>query len=136
MLLHPSYSELIKVVNGDVEEGETPVVNSRYSIVMATAKRARQVIARQSKVKDEMKEYKVSKPLSKAVDELYTGQLKILPEEKETETVTEAEAEVETLAEAEPGEEIFSGEEAAPGEEAASEAAPEEEPVTDGGEDS
>lgn len=43
-MLHPSYAELIKVVNGDVEEGDTPVVNSRYSIVLATAKRARQLI--------------------------------------------------------------------------------------------
>ncbi len=83
-MLHPSYSDLIKVVNGDVEEGETPVVNSRYSIVMATAKRARQIIARQTKAGDQMKEYSVSKPLSKAVDELYSGQLKILPEEGET----------------------------------------------------
>lgn len=32
-MLHPSYAELIKVVKGDVEEGDTPVVNSRYSIV-------------------------------------------------------------------------------------------------------
>ena len=47
-MLHPSYSELIKVVNSDVEEGEAPVVNSRYSIVLATAKRARQIIDRQS----------------------------------------------------------------------------------------
>ena len=43
-MLHPSYSDLMKVVNSGVEEGETPVVNSRYSIVMATAKRARQII--------------------------------------------------------------------------------------------
>ena len=38
-MLHPSYTDLMKVVNKDVEEGETKVVNSRYSIVMATAKR-------------------------------------------------------------------------------------------------
>ena len=43
-MLHPSYTDLMKVVNKDVEEGETKVVNSRYSIVMATAKRARQII--------------------------------------------------------------------------------------------
>ncbi len=82
-MLHPSYSDLIEVVNGDVEEGDTPVVNSRYSIVMATAKRARQVIDRQSKAGEDMKEFKVSKPLSKAVEELYTGQMKILPEEED-----------------------------------------------------
>ena len=40
-MLHPSYSDLMNVVNSNVEEGEEPVVNSRYSIVMATAKRAR-----------------------------------------------------------------------------------------------
>ena len=44
-MLHPSYTDLMKVVNSEVEEGETPVVNSRYSIVLATAKRARQIIA-------------------------------------------------------------------------------------------
>ena len=44
-MLHPSYTDLMKVVNSEVGEGDTPVVNSRYSIVMATAKRARQIIA-------------------------------------------------------------------------------------------
>ena len=34
-MLHPSYTDLMKVVNKDVEEGATKVVNSRYSIVMA-----------------------------------------------------------------------------------------------------
>ena len=44
-MLHPSYTDLMAVVNSDVEEGEHPVVQSRYSIVMATSKRARQIIA-------------------------------------------------------------------------------------------
>ena len=44
-MLHPSYADLINVVNSDVEPGEQPVVQSRYSIVIATAKRARQLIA-------------------------------------------------------------------------------------------
>ena len=44
-MIHPSYVELMKVVNYGVEIGEEPVVNSRYSIVLATAKRARQIIA-------------------------------------------------------------------------------------------
>ena len=43
-MLHPSYTDLMKVANSEVNEGETPVVNSRYSIVMATAKRARELI--------------------------------------------------------------------------------------------
>lgn len=33
-MIHPSYVELMKVVNNDVEIGEEPVVNSRYSIVI------------------------------------------------------------------------------------------------------
>ena len=32
-MLHPSYNELINAVNKDVEQGEPPVVQSRYSIV-------------------------------------------------------------------------------------------------------
>ena len=44
-MLHPSYTDLMKVVNKDVEEGDSKIVNSRYSIVMATSKRARQLIA-------------------------------------------------------------------------------------------
>ena len=76
-MLHPSYTDLMKAVNGDVEEGETPVVNSRYSIVLATAKRARQIIAGDLPlVSGEGK-----KPLSVAVEELHTGQIKIMPEE-------------------------------------------------------
>ena len=43
-MLHPSYTDLMRVVNSEVEIGEEPVVNSRYSIVIATAKRARQLI--------------------------------------------------------------------------------------------
>ena len=44
-MLHPSYTDLMQVVNQDVEEGATKIVNSRYSIVLATSKRARQIIA-------------------------------------------------------------------------------------------
>ncbi|MCC8050347.1 MAG: DNA-directed RNA polymerase subunit omega [Clostridiales bacterium] len=104
-MLHPSYSDLMKVVNSEVEEGETPVVNSRYSIVMATSKRARQIIARQTGAGEDMREFAVSKPLSKAVEELYTGQLKIKPaaaEETDAETAPEIpEAAEEALPEAE-----------------------------------
>ncbi|HIR12844.1 MAG TPA: DNA-directed RNA polymerase subunit omega [Candidatus Choladousia intestinavium] len=82
-MLHPSYSDLMKVVNSEVEQGDTPVVNSRYSIVMATAKRARQIIARQSKGDLDVKI--VSKPLSKAVAELNEGKIRILPPEPEQE---------------------------------------------------
>lgn len=77
-MLHPSYSDLMKVVNSEVEQGEAPVVNSRYSIVMATSKRARQIIAGEEPLVycgDN------SKPLSVAVEELNQGKIKILSEE-------------------------------------------------------
>ena len=86
-MLHPSYSDLMKVVNSEVEEGNEPVVNSRYSIVLATAKRARQIIARQSK--DDLDVLVVSKPLSKAVSELNEGKIKIVREEEKEEIQAE-----------------------------------------------
>ena len=76
-MLHPSYTDLMKVVNKDVEEGETKVVNSRYSIVMATSRRARQLIAGELPlvpVRDK------EKPLSIAIEELNEGKLKIMAE--------------------------------------------------------
>ena len=40
-MLHPSYTDLMKVVNQDVEEGATKIVNSRYSIVLARSEERR-----------------------------------------------------------------------------------------------
>ena len=77
-MLHPSYSDLMKVVNSEVEPGEAPVVNSRYSIVMATSKRARQIIAGEEPLVDG----KGEKPLSIAVEELNQGKTKILGDEE------------------------------------------------------
>ena len=75
-MLHPSYSDLMKVVNSEVEQGEAPVVSSRYSIVMATSKRARQIISGE----DTLVEGRDKKPLSVAVEELNQGKIKILGE--------------------------------------------------------
>lgn len=80
-MIHPSYTELMKVVNSEVEPGEVPVVNSRYSIVMATSKRARQIIAGE----EPLVPAKGRKPLSIAVDELNKGKIKIMGDEKEEE---------------------------------------------------
>ena len=78
-MIHPSYVDLMKVVNKGVEEGEEPVISSRYSVVMATAKRARQIIAGDEPlVKTKAKE----KPLSIAVRELDQGQIRILSDEE------------------------------------------------------
>ena len=91
-MLHPSYTDLINVVNSDIEPGEQPVVQSRYSIVIAASKRARQLIAGEEPLVPE-KEKK--KPLSVAIDELYHQQVKILPEEETTE---EEEADIKEAA--------------------------------------
>ena len=78
-MIHPSYTDLMAVVNSEVEPGEQPVVQSRYSIVLATAKRARQLIAgEQAFVSSAGK-----KPLSTAVEELYAGKVKIVGDEED-----------------------------------------------------
>lgn len=77
-MLHPSYSDLMKVVNSEVEQGEAPVVNSRYSIVMATSKRARQIISGDEPLVNGAGK----KPLSMAVEELNQGKIKILAEDE------------------------------------------------------
>ncbi|MCM1286796.1 MAG: DNA-directed RNA polymerase subunit omega [Clostridium sp.] len=76
-MLHPSYTDLMEVVNSEVEPGEQPVVQSRYSIVMATSKRAREIIAGQEPLVDGVGK----KPLSIAVEELYNGKVKIVGDE-------------------------------------------------------
>ena len=78
-MLHPSYTDLMKVVNKDVEEGETKVVNSRYSIVMATAKRAREIIDGSMPLVDTKPG---EKPLSIAISEMNQGKITILAEEE------------------------------------------------------
>ena len=74
-MLHPSYTDLMKVVNKDVEPGEEPVVSSRYSIVMAASK----IIAGDEPLVDGTGK----KPLSIAVEELNEGKIKILNDEEE-----------------------------------------------------
>ena len=77
-MLHPSYNDLMIVVISDVEPGEHPVVNSRYSIVLATAKRARQLIAGSQPLVSG----NYPQPLSVAIKELSTSAIKIDTEEE------------------------------------------------------
>lgn len=84
-MLRPSYSDLIDAVNSEVEPGEQPVVQSRYSIVLATAKRARQLIAGEEAMVPAPPE---KKPLSVAVEELYKGKVKIVSEDNDSEEET------------------------------------------------
>ena len=85
-MIHPSYVDLMKVVNKDVEEGETPVINSRYSIVMATAKRARQIVDGDEPL---VRVSRGEKPLSTAVAELNQGEIRILAEDEAEEEYLE-----------------------------------------------
>ena len=85
-MLHPSYSDLINAVNSNVEPGEQPVVQSRYSIVIAAAKRARQIVDGSEPL---VAGATGKKALSTAVQELYEQKVSILAEE----TVEEQEAE-------------------------------------------
>ena len=62
-MLHPSYSDLMAVVNSEVEPGEQPVVQSRYSIVMATSKRAREIIGNLSVINNKSKGDNNNKPV-------------------------------------------------------------------------
>ena len=79
MMLRPSYLDLINVVNKEAEPGKEPLIQSRYSIVIATAKRARQLIAGDDAM---VAGAAGKKPLSIAIDELYQQKVKILPEEE------------------------------------------------------
>ena len=79
-MLHPSYTDLMKVVNQDVEEGATKIVNSRYSIVLATSKRARQLIDGAEPL---VRTKDGEKPLSIAIDELNNAKITIIAEDSE-----------------------------------------------------
>ena len=87
-MIHPSYVDLMNVVNKEVEEGEQPVINSRYSVVMATAKRARQIVDGDEPL---IEEAEGEKPLSIAVEELNQGKIRILAENEPDEEQEEEE---------------------------------------------
>ncbi len=97
-MLHPSYTDLMDVVNAGVEEGEEPIVSSRYSIVLATAKRARQIISGS----EPLVYVNDKKPLSTAVEELNSGAMRILNQEEFL--AMEAEAAAKEAGTEEPGE--------------------------------
>ena len=76
-MLHPSYLELMNAVNANADPSDgKPVVTSRYSIVVAAAQRARQLIEEEVQEADN---YVISKPLSTAIGELMSGKVTIIP---------------------------------------------------------
>lgn len=70
-MLYPTYQDLMNKVNEQAAQEGEPEVKSRYSIVIAAAKRARQLVDRDLCPED-------AKPLSEAVEEMNEGKVKIL----------------------------------------------------------
>ena len=87
-MIHPSYSELMTKINAN-GTAEDPVVKSRYSIVMGTAKRARQMVDNGYMEQEDHSR----KPLSIAVEELDEGRIRILSDEEYARMKAEKEAE-------------------------------------------
>ena len=93
-MLHPSYNEMIKKMNETAGEGDKQLT-SRFSLVIAASKRARQINAgSEPLVKVQDKE----KNLSTAVDELFAGKVHVLEDVEEPEI--EAEESEELIEEA------------------------------------
>ena len=91
-MLRPSYSDILEVITQDSED---ITIASRYTIVIAAAKRARQLVDHQQPM------IEVDKPVSIAVNEIYEGKLKIRegkPEEEDKE-VALAEVDFASMAE-------------------------------------
>ena len=79
-MLHPSYSELMQVINGDDEDKN--IITSRYSLVIASAKRARQLIGGDMPLTEDADE---QQPLSTAVEEIRSNKVKILQDGEDEE---------------------------------------------------
>ena len=75
-MLNPSYGNLIEVLNQDADIDSK--ITSRYSIVIAAAKRARQIVggARHHDLGLD-----TDKAVSIAINEIYKGHVKIVPKE-------------------------------------------------------
>ena len=88
-MIHPSYVEMIDKINEEQDREDAPLVTSRDSVVLATARRARQLVSgAEAFVRDVDKNGKPRKPLSVAVDEFYDDKVHIVrrnTEEEETE---------------------------------------------------
>lgn len=82
-MLKPSYAELMDIMNRDNELGKD--VTSRYSVVIAAAKRARQIIDGDTTMAERIKDDIKDKPLSLAIEELNEGKVKVVPEGMGTE---------------------------------------------------
>ena len=84
-MIHPSYNELHDVITQGREKDD-PLLSSRYAVCTATAKRAEQLMRGQEALSD----IKSGKPLSIAIDEIFTGKVKVLSEEEAEKALEEA----------------------------------------------
>ena len=91
-MLHPSFNELIKKMNETKNTGDMEIT-SRYSLVIAAARRARQINSGSDPMVPTVEK---EKNLSVAVDELFDGRVHILEETEEmTDEIPEEEADFE-----------------------------------------
>lgn len=72
-MLRPSYTDLLEVLNKEADPEN--VIGSRYTIVIAAAKRARQLVDRAEPMTIHTQ---VDRPVSIAVHELYEGKIRII----------------------------------------------------------
>ncbi len=73
-MLRPSYAELMDIMSENSKEA----VTSRYTVVIAAAKRARQIIDGDEPMTDV--EVDSNKPVSIAVEEIREGKISVVPE--------------------------------------------------------
>ncbi len=78
-MIHPSYKEMIEKINDTKHAGDMTITN-RYSLVLATAKRARQINAGSEPLVNAKEK---EKNLSIAVEEFYAGKVHVLEEGQE-----------------------------------------------------
>lgn len=83
-MLHPSYQELIDHINKVNEEENLPLINSRYSLVIAAAKRARALIDGE---KAQVKADPSSRQLSTAVAEMEAEKIGVYTREIQKEDI-------------------------------------------------
>lgn len=106
-MLRPSYTDLLEVFNRETDD---ITLGSRYTIVIAAAKRARQLVDHAEPL---VEGTKVDKPVSIAVNELYEGKIRVHeghPAEVKEETEGLETDEAEGMADAEDMSESLSDE--------------------------
>ena len=79
-MIHPSYTELLEVLG--TQDTLDDSMLSRYTLIIAAAKRARQLVDGSPMLIDDPKN---DKPVSIAVNELYNSKIKIISHDPDAE---------------------------------------------------